>query len=112
MQAVIGACCLPGCLKLGLCSKCWQNCLMMCTPLEDNVSPHARDQRLNVTFDHIQDKTMRVWDVRKLGESLALVKGNMAAIRSIRFTSDGKFCAAAEAGDFVHIMDVASCFTR
>ena len=55
---------------------------------------------------------MRVWDMRKMGQTLALIKGSMAAVRSIRFTPDGKYCAAAEAGDFVHILDVASGFTR
>ncbi|KAG4381312.1 hypothetical protein GLYMA_15G123500v4 [Glycine max] len=36
-----------------------------------------------------QDKTCRVWDVRNLSKSVAVLKGNLGAIRSIRFTSDG-----------------------
>ncbi|CAO2831446.1 unnamed protein product [Amaranthus hypochondriacus] len=50
-----------------------------------------------------QDKTCRVWDVRKLSESVAVLKGNLGATRSIRFSSDGKFMVAAEPADFVHV---------
>ncbi|CAD5186988.1 unnamed protein product [Musa acuminata subsp. malaccensis] len=55
-----------------------------------------------------QDKTCRVWDVRNLSKSLAVLRGNLGAIRSIRFTSDGQFMAMAEPADFVHIFDVRS----
>ncbi|CAN7033175.1 unnamed protein product [Brassica rapa subsp. trilocularis] len=50
-----------------------------------------------------QDKTCRVWDVRNLSKSVAILKGNLGAIRSIKFTSDGQYMAMAEAADFVHI---------
>lgn len=50
-----------------------------------------------------QDKTCRVWDVRNLSKSVAVLKGNLGAIRSIKFTSDGQYMAMAEAADFVHI---------
>ncbi|GAB4845844.1 hypothetical protein Ancab_024848 [Ancistrocladus abbreviatus] len=53
-----------------------------------------------------QDKTCRIWDMRKLSKSLAVLKGNLGAIRSIRYTSDGRFMAMAEPADFVHIFDV------
>ncbi|GER55678.1 transducin/WD40 repeat-like superfamily protein [Striga asiatica] len=55
-----------------------------------------------------QDKTCRLWDVRKLSESLAVLKGRMGAIRNIKFTSDGQFMAMAEPADFVHVFDVSS----
>ncbi|XP_010534826.1 PREDICTED: uncharacterized WD repeat-containing protein C2A9.03-like [Tarenaya hassleriana] len=53
-----------------------------------------------------QDKTCRVWDIRKLSESVAVLRGNLGAIRSIRYTSDGKYMAMAEPADFVHVYDV------
>ncbi|KAB1202910.1 putative WD repeat-containing protein C2A9.03 [Morella rubra] len=53
-----------------------------------------------------QDKTCRVWDVRNLSESVAFLKGNLGAIRSIRYTSDGQYMAMAEPADFVHVYDV------
>lgn len=37
--------------------------------------------------------------------------GRMGAIRSLRFSADGKFLAAAEPADFVHIYDVAAGFS-
>ncbi|KAK8506475.1 hypothetical protein V6N12_034204 [Hibiscus sabdariffa] len=55
-----------------------------------------------------QDKTCRIWDVRKLPEPVAVLKGNMGAIQSIRYTSDGRFMAMAEAADYVHVYDVNS----
>ncbi|MQM15207.1 hypothetical protein Taro_048149 [Colocasia esculenta] len=59
-----------------------------------------------------QDKTCRVWDIRNLSESVCVLRGNLGAIRSIRFTSDGQFMAMAEPADFVHIFDVKSGFER
>ncbi|XVF03530.1 hypothetical protein REPUB_Repub05bG0002100 [Reevesia pubescens] len=55
-----------------------------------------------------QDKTCRIWDVRNLSRSVAVLKGNLGAIRSIRYTSDGKYMAMAEPADFVHVYDVKS----
>ncbi len=34
----------------------------------------------------------------------------MGAIRSLRFTPDGRFLAMSEPADFVHVYDVASGF--
>ncbi|KHN40218.1 uncharacterized WD repeat-containing protein C2A9.03-like isoform X2 [Glycine soja] len=59
-----------------------------------------------------QDKTCRVWDVRNLSKSIAVLKGNLGAIRSIRFTSDGRFMAMAEPADFVHLYDAQSGFEK
>ncbi|XP_006582930.3 uncharacterized protein [Glycine max] len=59
-----------------------------------------------------QDKTCRVWDVRNLSKSIAVLKGNLGAIRSIRFTSDGRFMAMAEPADFVHVYDAQSGFEK
>lgn len=50
-----------------------------------------------------QDKTCRVWDIRNLSTSVAVLKGNLGAVRSIRFSSDGQFMAVAEPADFVHV---------
>ncbi|XP_039833640.1 uncharacterized WD repeat-containing protein C2A9.03-like isoform X4 [Panicum virgatum] len=52
-----------------------------------------------------QDTTCRLWDVRNLSRSLAVLKGRIGAIRGLRFSSDGRFLAAAEAADFVHVYD-------
>lgn len=59
-----------------------------------------------------QDTTTRVWDVRYLRASLAVLKGQMASIRSLRFSSDGRFLAAVEPADFVHVYDTQSTFSR
>ncbi|KAG2243249.1 hypothetical protein Bca52824_094906 [Brassica carinata] len=54
-----------------------------------------------------QDKTSRVWDTRNLSQSVAVLKGNLGAIRSICYTSDGKYMAMAEPADFIHVYDVS-----
>ncbi|CAI5499091.1 unnamed protein product [Closterium sp. Naga37s-1] len=59
-----------------------------------------------------QDTTCRVWDRRRLDSSLFTLKGRLGAIRSLRFTSDGRFMAMAEPADFVHVFDTSSGFTR
>ena len=59
-----------------------------------------------------QDKTCRVWDVRKLSESVAVLKGNLGATRSIRFSSDGKFMVAAEPADFVHVYSTQANYEK
>lgn len=50
-----------------------------------------------------QDKTCRVWDLRNLSNPTAILKGNMGAVRSIRFSNDGQFMVVAEPADFVHV---------
>ncbi|KAJ4799512.1 Transducin/WD40 repeat-like superfamily protein [Rhynchospora pubera] len=59
-----------------------------------------------------QDKTCRVWDTRNLSKSVTVLRGNLGAIRSVRFTSDGRYMAMAEPADFVHIFDVASGYNE
>ncbi|GMN53689.1 hypothetical protein TIFTF001_022823 [Ficus carica] len=59
-----------------------------------------------------QDKTCRIWDLRNLSKSVDVLSGNLAAIRSIRFTSDGCYMAMAEAADFIHVYDVKSGYGR
>ncbi|XP_008805522.1 uncharacterized WD repeat-containing protein C2A9.03-like [Phoenix dactylifera] len=59
-----------------------------------------------------QDKTCRIWDARNLSKSVDVLRGNLGAIRSIRFTSDGQFMAMAEPADFVHIFDVRSGYNK
>ena len=59
-----------------------------------------------------QDTTAAVWDIRKTKEPLSRLVGSMGAIRSIRFSPDGRFMVMVEPVDFVHIVDVHSCFTR
>lgn len=52
-----------------------------------------------------QDATCRLWDVRNLSRSLAVLEGRIGAVRGLRFSPDGRFLAAAEAADFVHVYD-------
>ncbi|CAA0815463.1 Transducin/WD40 repeat-like superfamily protein [Striga hermonthica] len=59
-----------------------------------------------------QDKTCRVWDARNLSKSVYVLKGNLGAIRSIRFSSDGQFMAMAEPADFVHLYEVKSDYDK
>ncbi|XP_038685019.1 uncharacterized WD repeat-containing protein C2A9.03-like [Tripterygium wilfordii] len=59
-----------------------------------------------------QDKTCRIWDVRNLSKSLDVLKGNLGAVRSIRYTSDGRYMAAAEPADFVHVYDAKSGYEK
>ena len=59
-----------------------------------------------------QDTSCRLWDVRNLSSSVAVLKGQIGAIRSLRFTSDGRFLAMAEPADFVHIFDVYQEFKK
>lgn len=59
-----------------------------------------------------QDTTCRLWDVRNLSESLAVLKGRMAAIRGVKFSEDGHFMAVAEPADFVHIYDARADYCK
>ncbi|XP_044330994.1 uncharacterized WD repeat-containing protein C2A9.03 isoform X1 [Triticum aestivum] len=52
-----------------------------------------------------QDKTCRLWDTRNLSAPFAVLGGRIGAVRGLRFSSDGRFLAAAEAADFVHVYD-------
>ncbi|PWA70849.1 WD40/YVTN repeat-like-containing domain-containing protein [Artemisia annua] len=52
-----------------------------------------------------QDKTCRVWDLRNLSEPVSILKGNMGAVRSVRFSSNGQFLVVAEPADFVHVYE-------
>lgn len=59
-----------------------------------------------------QDKTCRIWDIRNLSKSIAVLKGNLGAIRSIRYTSDGRYMAMAEPADFVHVYDTKTGYKK
>ncbi|KAI3954408.1 hypothetical protein MKX01_029678, partial [Papaver californicum] len=59
-----------------------------------------------------QDKACRVWDLRNLSSPLAVLKGNLGAARSIRFSSDGQFMAVAEPADFVHIYSTKGDYSK
>ncbi|KAK7844096.1 putative wd repeat-containing protein c2a9.03 [Quercus suber] len=59
-----------------------------------------------------QDTTCRLWDIRNLSESVAVIKGRMGAIRAVKFSSDGRFMAMAEPADFVHIFDTKSGYVH
>jgi len=59
-----------------------------------------------------QDMSCRLWDIRNPSESFAVLKGNMGAIRGLKFTPEGRFLAMAEPADFVHIFDTQSGFLK
>jgi WD40 repeat protein len=59
-----------------------------------------------------QDTTALVWDLRSLAAPLHMLKGEMSAIRSLRFSPDGRFLAMAEPADFVHVFDVGQGFRQ
>ncbi|PON60180.1 WD repeat containing protein [Parasponia andersonii] len=59
-----------------------------------------------------QDKTCRVWDIRNLSSPLAVLKGNLGAARSIRFSANGEFMVVAEPADFVHVYSTRSDYKK
>eukprot|EP00249_Psilotum_nudum_P015257 c25227_g1_i2 orf=116-883(+) len=59
-----------------------------------------------------QDTTCRLWDARNLSSAVIVLKGCIGAIRSLRFTSDGRFMAMAEPADFVHVFDTLQNFSK
>ncbi|CAN4095036.1 unnamed protein product [Withania somnifera] len=59
-----------------------------------------------------QDKTCRIWDLRNLSSPIAVLKGNMGAVRSIRYSSDGRFLVVAEPADFVHIYNAEGEYNK
>ncbi|KAK3414597.1 hypothetical protein EUGRSUZ_H00461 [Eucalyptus grandis] len=59
-----------------------------------------------------QDKTCRVWDIRNLKSPIASLKGNLGAIRSIKFSSDGQFMVMAEPADFVHVYSTKADYNK
>ncbi|KAE9466030.1 hypothetical protein C3L33_02061, partial [Rhododendron williamsianum] len=51
-------------------------------------------------------------DARNLSKSVAALKGNLGAIQSIRYSSDGRFMAMAEPADFVYAFDAESGYEK
>ncbi|GMH28290.1 hypothetical protein Nepgr_030133 [Nepenthes gracilis] len=58
-----------------------------------------------------QDKTCRVWDIRNYSRPTAVLKGNLGAVRSICFSSDGRFMVVSEPADFVHVYSTKTEYT-
>lgn len=56
-----------------------------------------------------QDLTTRLWDLRKPDTAFAILRGNMGAIRSIRYSPDGRYLAMAEPADFVQVWAASHC---
>ena len=53
-----------------------------------------------------------VWDVRSPAKPYAVLAASMGAVRSTRFSPDGRLLAVAEAADFVHIYDMEAGLVR
>lgn len=82
----------------------------MAGPPSPDVS--GSSQQCSARLCLAQDTTTRIWDMRKLDRSVHTFCGEMSAVRSLRYSPDGRFLAVAEAADFVNLYDVASGYTR
>ena len=61
----------------------------------------------------LQDTTTRVWDVRMTGRgSLAVLKGRIGAIRSLRYSPCGRVLAVAEPADFITLYDASEGYEQ
>ncbi|KAI3637886.1 hypothetical protein MIR68_004535 [Amoeboaphelidium protococcarum] len=59
-----------------------------------------------------QDKTVRIFDKRRLDVALKVLPARMAAIRSCQYSPCGNFLMAAEPADYVHLYDVKQNYKR
>jgi WD40 repeat protein len=50
--------------------------------------------------------------MRNLSTSLAVLRGNIGAIRCIRYSSDGRFLVFSEPADFVHVYSAAADYKK
>lgn len=53
-----------------------------------------------------QDRTARIYDARSPARPLCIYKTLMGAVRSLKFSPDGRCLAVAEPADFVHLYDM------
>ena len=66
----------------------------------------------NVIATGNQDLTTRVYDLRYTKGPLALLQAHIGAVRSLRFSPDGRYLAMAEPADYVTLYDVAAGYRR
>ncbi|KAI9361541.1 hypothetical protein BD770DRAFT_441538 [Pilaira anomala] len=52
-----------------------------------------------------QDRTTRVYDIRNTSKAMYVLGSNVGAIRSLHYSHDGQYLAAAEPIDFVHLYE-------
>ena len=57
-----------------------------------------------------QDQSARIYDIRKMDNSLHTLVANMAPVRSVKFSPCGSLFTMMEADDFVHAFSVNSDF--
>ncbi|KAI7862364.1 WD40-repeat-containing domain protein, partial [Spinellus fusiger] len=55
-----------------------------------------------------QDKTTRIYDIRKSTKAVYVLGANIGSIRSLQFSHNGKYLAASEPIDFVHLYDTST----
>lgn len=74
----------------------------------------SHDDRLLVTGN--QDHSARIYDCRYIqskaegGGAMKVLRGEMAAVRCVKFSPDGTCLAMMEADDYVHLYDASSDF--
>lgn len=65
----------------------------------------------NVVATGNQDLTTRVYDVRLLSRPLHVLKAHIGAVRSLRFSPNGRTLMVAEPADYITLYDIASGFS-
>ena len=66
----------------------------------------------NIIATGNQDLTTRVFDLRMTSRVLCVLRGHIGAVRSLRFSPDGRSLAVAEPADYVSVYDVGSGYTK
>jgi WD40 repeat protein len=62
----------------------------------------------NIVATGNQDLTTRVYDLRLTSRPLCVLRAHIGAVRSLRFSNDGKTLAVAEPADYITLYDVAN----
>jgi WD40 repeat protein len=62
----------------------------------------------NIIATGNQDLTTRVYDLRMVSRPLCMLHAHIGAVRSLRFSSDGRTLAVAEPADYVTLYDVVN----
>lgn len=58
-----------------------------------------------------QDKTTRIYDMRKLSSSIACLQAHVGPVRNLCYSLDGSVLVAGESDDYVTLYDVSSGYS-